>query len=197
MWKVEAHGKFGGISGGKAYWISGGGEIERGNLDRRGDLDRSTIETLIAGVRPGPMAIDGGKMYWASVVYTEDAPGKIERANLDGSGRETLIELTHTGRYGKFIRGMAIFDGKMYWTVRDGELIFDIDDAQGRIERANLNGSGRETLVTGIDMGSTGGAIAIAGDHEKMYWSARSILVDSKNPVGLSERTWMGADARR
>lgn len=65
------------------------------------------------------------------------ASGGVYRANLDGSEGETLIRTEGTQPL-----GIAIHDGKMYWTDRG-------DDAgAGKIERANLDGSGRETLVS-------------------------------------------------
>jgi hypothetical protein len=85
-----------------------------------------------------------GKIYWAGG-WNENYAGRIGRMNLDGSNPQTLFD------------GLGIQDlpvdlaldvpaGKMYWT----------NWGSASIQRANLDGTGLETLASGVD------AIALA-----------------------------------
>jgi len=71
------------IAGGKIYFASIGGVIQRANLDGSGQ------EILVRNENPDGIALDlaGGKMYWTNLLN-----GDIRRANLDGSGEEILIK---------------------------------------------------------------------------------------------------------
>ncbi len=140
------------VAGGKMYWTdSGTDKIQRANFDG------SDVEDLVTQGLDGPrgIALDmaGGKMYW-----TDWRTDKIQRANLDGSNIEDLVT------QGLDIpRGIALdmAGGKMYW----------IDNTDGwgihwrrtdKIQRANLDGSNIEDLVTqGLD-GPSGIAIAMS-----------------------------------
>ena len=137
------------IPNGKMYWADlGAGKIQRANLDG------SDVEDIITGLL-GPNGIaldlDGNKIYWA-----DEFNGKIQYANLDGSNLKTLFI-----RYGRLIgTAMSIpFDilnlkiyyadspigialdpsgGKIYWTIPH----------KYKVQRANLNGSNVEDVVT-------------------------------------------------
>src|SRR6266540_3644013 len=102
----------------------------------------------VLGVPLG-VAVDaaGRKMYWTDISYYT-----IERANLDGSGREVV---THTNPSEPFGIALDVAGGKMYWTD------------SGKIQRANLDGRGMETLVTGL----SGSWIALDVAGGKMYWT--------------------------
>lgn len=137
------------VSSGKMYWADlGAGKIQRANLNG------SDVEDIITGLL-GPNGIaldlDGNKIYWA-----DEFNGKIQCANLDGSNRKTLFV-----RYGKLIGtainipldilGLKIYyanspigialdlsGGKIYWTTPH----------KYKVQRANLNGSNIEDVVT-------------------------------------------------
>ena len=130
------------VSGGKMYWPDvGTDKIQCANLDG------SNVQDLITSGLEAPwgIALDvvGGKMYWTDWV-TE----KIQCANLDGSNVQDLITrvLDSPGDIALDVAG-----GKMYWTHTDWN-----PDTQeftnGKIQRANLDGSNVEDLITGLNV---------------------------------------------
>jgi uncharacterized repeat protein (TIGR01451 family) len=137
----------------KIYWAdSGADKLQRANLDG------SDTQDLIAGlVGPGGVALDfaGGQVYWAD----RGAP-KVQRAGLDGSNLEDLL-FGGTGFPFGFPIGIALDvpGGKMYFA----EALFGQS-----IRRANLDGSGLETIVSGIGA-VTGVALDLSAG--KVYWT--------------------------
>ena len=125
---------------GKMYWTdTGTDKIQRANLDG------SDIEDLVIGVEgvegPRGIALDvaGGKIYW-----TDWIAEKIQRADLDGSNVEDLIT---TGLDSPIGIALDVAGGKMYWT--HGEWDEDAEAlTNGKIQRANLDGSDIEDLIT-------------------------------------------------
>ena len=118
-------------AGGKVYWTEQVGG-DKGRI-QRADLDGSNV----ASVRelnnvPYGIAVDGsnGKLY-----VTNDR-GKIQRMNLDGSNYEWNFIIKLDSPLGIAVDVAA---GKVYWTE------------EGTIRRANLNGSNRQDVVTGIE----------------------------------------------
>lgn len=149
------------VSGGKMYWT------EPGVLAvRRANLDGSNVETVVSGAQNGTsgVALDvvSGKMYWTESIATPTGgvDGKIHRANLDGSDSEELLipGLVHPV-------GIALdaLHGRMYWTDLDGH-----HDGTGTIKRANLDGSGVENLLSGVDEAH---GLALDVLDGKMYWT--------------------------
>ena len=131
---------------GKIYLANSWGKIQSLNVDGTGFKD------LIKGLEaPSEIALDvaGGKVYW-----TEKA-NSVRRANLDGSTVETLA----TGLANP--TGIAIADGRLYWTTQPNE-------RAGNIQRANLDGSNVETLATvpGAPEG-----IGVDPLTRKVYWA--------------------------
>ena len=130
------------------------------------NLDGSDVVDLAANLLADPkyMALDvaGGKMYW-----TDSSTSKIQRANLDGSAVEDLgIELGSP-------EGMAldVAGGKMYWVDSGADKVTDsgIEEVTDKIQRANLDGSAVEDLVTSGLALPLGIALDVAGG--KMYWT--------------------------
>jgi hypothetical protein len=134
----------------KIYFSNwGAGKIQRANLDG------SNIEDLVSGLAAaGRIGLDvdhlGGKIYWS-----EEDNGLIRRANLDGSGAEVVVTGLHD------VREIAVdaINGKVYWSE---------EDATPRIRRANLDGTGIESvIVTGL---AEPGGIALDVAAGKIYW---------------------------
>ena len=97
-----------------------------------------------------------GKMYWVH-------GGKIQRANLDGSDIEDLAtDLRNPRNTVRDVEG-----DKMYWTSWWFTDYYQRETA-GKIQRANLDGSNIEDLVTDL---SFPGGIALDVINGKMYWT--------------------------
>ena len=133
---------------------------------QRANLDGSNIEDIVTqGLSsPSGIALDvaGGKMYW-----TDFRTAKIQRANLDGSSIQDLVKLQYSwsGDPGGIWFGgpvgiaLDVEGGKMYWT----------DSGTDKIQRANLDGSNIEDIVTqGLEIP---GDIALDVVGGKMYWT--------------------------
>ena len=122
---------------------------------RTGNNCSQSVPVTVIGVNSG-----AGKMYW-----TDSGTDKIQRANLDGSGVEDLVT---SGLRSPRALALDPGAGKMYWvdSVTDnfGE------PALWRLQRANLDGSGVEDLVT---------RTSVLGPYDleldlgagKMYWT--------------------------
>lgn len=109
------------------YEFSGG--VYRVNLDGSGMIE------LVSGTDGGGLAIDfvNGKMYYADYLKG------ICMADLDGNN-EVIIA---GDMISNFAWGMEVDveNGKVYWG----------DRANDRLVRANLDGSGQEDFITGVD----------------------------------------------
>ena len=145
------------LAGGKAYVI----DAASGTV-RRANLDGSSVETIVSGLqRADGIALDGeGKLYFA-------AEG-IYRADLDGSNRETLIASLP---WPKDI-ALDMTGSRMYW----------VDHASGKIQRANLDGSGLQDLVArGLRLPE---GIALDLDGRRMYWTDRDTGTVHRSSLG-------------
>ena len=136
------------------YWTdTGTSKIQRADLSGSGIEDLVTTGVIL----PIDIALDtaGGKMYW-----TEASPAdfNISRAELDGSNVEPLI----TGLDSPSGIALDVSSGKMYWT----------DTGTSKIQRANLDGSELEDLVTTGVILPIRIALDIAGGQ--MYWTEGS-----------------------
>ena len=91
-------------------------------------------------------------IYWRS---SQD----IQRAASDGTNRQLLLNI----RLDVLGQGIAldVEGGKMYWTLWGGS-------DRSKIQRANLDGSNVEDVVTGLPEPKT---IALDTAGEKMYWT--------------------------
>src|SRR3954469_20626377 len=100
--------------------------------------DGSDRKVIVTDCRiPDGIAVDveAGHIYWTNMGVPNRNDGSIERADLDGRNRKTVIPQGRT-----FTPKQLQIDkrnGKLYWSDREGM----------RVMRANLDGSGVETLV--------------------------------------------------
>lgn len=148
------------VAADKMYWTETGGQaIKRANLDGTG------VEELVTGVglafQPEGIALDvgGGKMYWAN------AFGKIQRANLEipsGDTPSTRTDVEDVVDTTVDPRGIALdlSGAKIYWT----------STTAGKIQRANLDGTNIQDLVT-TGPGTDPASIALDVNAGKMYWT--------------------------
>lgn len=119
---------------GKIYWTTYPPygvprKIQRANLDGTDVEDFISISNTIAGIDVDPA---GGFLYWMDA-----SAERIQRTTLDGANTKILIDFQGSinGPHGIAIDTTG---GKMYWTIDD------------KIQRANLNGTDIESLVTGL-----------------------------------------------
>ena len=137
------------VPNGKMYWTDlGAGKIQRANLD---GSDLEDIITDLMGPNGIALDLDENKIYWA-----DEFSGKIQCVNFDGSNLKTLFV-----RYGKFI-GTAInipldiLGLKIYYANSpigialdiSGEKIYWTTPHRHKVQRANLDGSNIEDVVT-------------------------------------------------
>ncbi len=159
---------------GKIYWVDDAGNVSRSNLDGTSpeiplinipdgwlraiavdhangkiyfyevnaenlyvaNLDGTNAEILISGVYGYAIFVDtvNHKLYFDD--QNSGTNGMLKRANLDGSGI-TQIDDAETRIYGIDI---DYDNSKVYWSARD----------LGEIYRANLDGTSKEVLKTGL-----------------------------------------------
>ncbi|XP_022081143.1 prolow-density lipoprotein receptor-related protein 1-like isoform X3 [Acanthaster planci] len=117
------------------YWTEYDANTGRGKLVKA-HLNGSNHMTLLTDIRVAfglALDIEGGRVYW-----TDNTLGQIGRIPMDGSGSKQII-ISGLGRP----RGIITDHdrGEIYWT--------DVgDDSIGpRIEKANLDGTNRVTLI--------------------------------------------------
>ena len=100
--------------------------------------DGSGQKTIVTGCRlPDGISVDveAGHIYWTNMGIPSRNDGSIERADIDGGNRRVIIPEGAT-----FTPKQLHLDrehGKLYWCDREGM----------RVMRANLDGTGTETLV--------------------------------------------------
>lgn len=165
----------------KLYWSVLFSQIERANVSG------SMRQTLVGGVgivHGLALDLNARKMYWTNVHGLQG----VFRSNLNGSARESLVTAGLVAPSGL---ALDVSGGKMYWT----------DIQSGKIQRANLDGSVVEDLVTGL---SEPFAIALNLRDDRMIWTDRftgkiqSADLDGANQVdlatGLGEPTAVALD---
>ena len=117
------------VSNGFIYWTEGGNSIRRVNMS-----GQKIVQDIAANLGTvGGLAVGGGKVYWTE--QTGKRGGTINSANADGTGATVLTSVLATPM------GIAVdtLGSKLYWT-----------NARGRVQRANLNGSGITNVVEGL-----------------------------------------------
>ena len=94
------------------------------------------------------IAVGGGKVYWTEM--TGESAGTINSANLNGSNVQELASILAVPM------GIAVGSDKLYWT-----------NSRGRIQSANLDGSG----ITNVIPGGLEGAMDLALAGGNAYWT--------------------------
>jgi hypothetical protein len=122
------------------------------------------------GHMPDGVAVDAaaGHVYWTNMGVPNLDDGSLERCDLDGGNRTVIVPLgvTHTPKQLCLDRTGR----KLYWADREGM----------RMMRANLDGSGVETLVVSGDVTADRGdatkwCVGVAIDHARgqLYWTQK------------------------
>lgn len=150
------------------YWT----EFGQNKAIRRANLNRSEVQDVVSNLSYWPLGIaldpQAAKLYWTT---TWDGPG-IVRANLDGTG---IIGL-NSSPDSPWGLTLDLENGKMYWT----------DNWYGTVERANLDGTGRQVL-TGTQVFEPSG-IAV-GVHTGLLFWAQNGKLESSALDGTERRT--------
>ena len=182
----------------RIYW-TGRQEQSYGSLIRRAHLDGSNVEQVIDSVRGiQGFALDAthGAIYWTEIYEVSPSVTRIRFrcADLDGSNGQILVsDIMVTGERGPV--GSVYLDmpdGKVYWVSLDVVVSSPVDATfRHRIQRANLDGSSAEILLTFEHPHSLGrpsqafvgqpklAGLALDTINGKMYW-AWSGPVDNK-----------------
>jgi DNA-binding beta-propeller fold protein YncE len=155
------------LSAGRLFFLDlGGGRVLTANPDG------SDLKTIVKEGRrlPDGLVVDAaaGHIYWTNMGNPSANDGSIERSDLDG---KNVTNIVPPG--GTFTPKQLQLDkknGRLYWSDREGM----------RIMRANLDGSGIETLIeTGHGEADRHDArnwcVGIALDVEggKLYWTQK------------------------
>ena len=145
-------------AGKKIYWLnSSQREIQSATLTGENiqtviNLDRDTANLAVDSDITDIAVVDGdGKLYWSDKF-------SIWSVNPDGTDAEIVVTGWGT-RSTKRIGGLAIADGKIYWTGQQS--------GSSTIHRANLNGTGSERL--GFTYGLAA-SIAVDTVEGMVYW---------------------------
>ena len=165
------------MTGDKMYWTdSTRDRIRRANLDGSGVEDILNTRTFGGQSLPGPattprdvaldLTSDPPKMYWVDAGRANLEEGKIQRANLDGSSPEALVT---TGLVNPQSIALDVAGGKMYWTDSGTGGPNGLEN--DKIQRANLDGSNVETLLTFQNQLRVPRGIALDVAGGKMYWT--------------------------
>ena len=127
------------VSNGFIYWTEGGNSVRRVNISGQ----KIAIDVAVNLGTVGGLAVGGGKVYWTE--QTSASAGTVNGANLNGTNFETLATLLSAPM------GISVdtAGSKLYWT-----------NARGRVQSANLDGSGIKNVVEGLISASK---IAIGG----------------------------------
>jgi len=164
---------------GKVYWAD-----PFGKMIRRANLDGTQIQDVVMNIAQPvglTLDLDHGKLYW-----TDEGTGKIQRSNLDGSEKEDILI---TGSLWNLADvELDLVHGKLYWTESDGK---------NSIGRANLDGTDKQYLLSG--MAEEPYCLALDVSSNAMYWTTyqgnviRADLegLNSQKVVSMGERnTW-------
>lgn len=154
------------LDGGKIYW-SEGSKIKRANLDG------TAIETLATASQGlfTSLALDPfyDKLYYLNRYGIDD---DVHRMNLDGSGDETLFTVHPETSYMASDIQVDGSGGFLYWTNTNGT---------SSIERANVDGSGRQVLVSSAGINPM--SLRLDPITSKLYWTAN----DSSDSIQRSD----------
>ena len=145
------------VSNGFIYWTEGGNSVRRVNISGQVKI---AIDVAVNLNTVGGLAVGGGKVYWTEM--TSASAGTVNGANLNGTNFETLATLLSAPM------GISVdtAGSKLYWT-----------NARGRVQSANLDGSGIKNVVEGLISASK---IAIGGANTETTTTAKKATTPAK-----------------
>jgi hypothetical protein len=115
----------------------------------RADADNPMPRAIVnsAGQGSDGIAVDlaGGHIFWTNMGAVNENDGEVRRSDLNGSNMVTIVP--SGGTFTPKQLRLDAAGGKLYWSDREGM----------RVQRANVDGTGVETLVT-VATGAAGRA---------------------------------------
>lgn len=147
-------------SNGRLYWSD-----MNAQKIRRSSLDGSNVEDVVSDVDPAGIALDlqGGYIYWCDNIVQKIRRKKMNSASVHGAVGtidDVVEDLVSELNYPQ---GLALGAGKLYWA----------DAGSFKIQRANLDGSEVEDLVTVSHGLKDPYSIAIDTRNEGLiYWTS-------------------------
>ncbi len=143
-------------AGGKMYWTDS-------TAVWRANLDGSEIEAIadeIWGTIGIGLDLVAGKVYWTQ-------RRDIWRANLDGSDPTVIV---YTDDWYQDL-ALDLVGGKLYVSIWDAT-----PGSYGKVQRANLDGTGLEDFITDIQNGPIGLAVDVDVGH--LYWTKNHVALN-------------------
>jgi sugar lactone lactonase YvrE len=152
----------------RIFWADNGADrLLRANADGSSSI---VLYTIVGGNSfPADVRLDLSNQlfYWC-----DQLRNRIQRSSLDGDSIVDVI--TNAAATGPYFMDLDVPAGKIYWGDFDGGSIF----------RANLDGSGTETLLTGNNR--TRG-IRLDPDERMLYWINRDDKKVHRCPLSAFE----------
>ena len=147
-------------AGGTVYWTN-----SRGNILSM-PVTGGKVTNIAKGLsNPGPLALSNGVLYWG------EGTGRVRRMSLTATPKTPVNVATGINEP----LAIVVAKGKVYWTER-------ANGGNGRLQRANLNGSNIQQLKTfasGVPLGFT-----IDSSDNKIYWTKGAGKIQRANLAG-------------
>ena len=148
------------LANNRLYCADNGADvIYRINLDGTGRVNILNITSPPSFPADVEINLAAGHLY-----YCDQTKAHIRRINLDGSG--TPVTLVTDTTYTPYYLDLDLVNGKIYWGDFQGS-----PTTSGNVFRMNLDGSGRETVVSG-NLQSRAVVVDTAGGM--LYWANRN-----------------------
>ena len=157
------------------YWISDGDSFGGGLLD---GFTGDSVEGFWPFATSAAVDVSpGGKLYWtAATVPGKPFCGAVLRASREASGsRGSRSEELAVFNARPLAIAIDTTKGKLYWT-----------NSHGNIQRANLDGSNIQDLITGLDSPKH---IAVDTVQGKLYWTETQDSIRRANLNGSNVET--------
>ncbi len=171
--------------GGRIYWLQAQGAVaSTATVLMSANLNGGDVQQLLSDpiYAPRGLILDPikGYLYWVGGQSTAGGPvdgEAIYRSRLDGNGGVQLLRAKVTGEQ---VRDLTLdpYVQKLYW----------LDPAQGKLSRANSDGSSVTTLSTGLHSDAHG--LVIRPFNNELYYSSGDAMwratLDGSNAVSVA-----------
>lgn len=160
----------------QVYWtVPSGHAIVRVNSDGAG------MGTVVVSPNGDPMGVAfdeaSGSMYWVTSYI--NGLDRVYKCPIDGGGPADVVAVvTEVNGLGSDIE-LDLDAGKLYWCAWSGQ-----SPNGGGIYRCNLDGSGQEPIVTGLDRPTR---MVLDPEGDQVYWTdSGTWLIQRASTLGLN-----------